>query len=437
MKKFMYLALAVTPVTSFVPLTGPTSSFRSALLMSDSNSDMFGAAPKSSSDSVAQPSQPSGAASNAAKSMKDQAAILRREAAELEIAMREEAREKGLPQEVIDKLIPLRSQTTTAPKASNPSSAATAVLDAPPIVAQKSSSEIRSKLGYLNSGDAVRFYSELERIKSKGSIRLWNSKDVSRASFAANVLQLTSKTGIEPVSLRLDAVGFEYQKVLGIAVILATVCALGSSFIGGQVGFLLGYASALFPILLVGIGSIAPELIGVVLNKFKFATDPVAKAKFARGNAAKFLVGYILGLPVEQFRVGGDSNAVDFFQIKPSISGAANNDGKPAQAFAKKVFKQTDIAPISVACVAGPTAECMEYKVAGGTSPGDVNLLYGLLTSVEPSLSPDKAEGHVRWAVLTAHEILIAHKKELDKLTEAFANGTPLEECIAILEGKE
>ena len=53
-----------------------------------------------------------------------------------------------------------------------------------------------------------------------------------------------------------------------LALGIATVCGLGSSFIGGQIGFLLGYLSALVPVILVGVGSIAPALIGP--NSFSF-----------------------------------------------------------------------------------------------------------------------------------------------------------------------
>ncbi len=53
-----------------------------------------------------------------------------------------------------------------------------------------------------------------------------------------------------------------------LALGIATVCGLGSSFIGGQIGFLLGYLSALVPVFLVGVGSIAPALIGP--NSFSY-----------------------------------------------------------------------------------------------------------------------------------------------------------------------
>ena len=77
----------------------------------------------------------------------------------------------------------------------------------------------------------------------------------------------------------------------------------------------------------------------------------------------------------------------------------------------------------------------MEYTVAGGSSPSDVNLLYELMNSIEPALSPDKVQNHIRWSVLIAHGILSEHKNELERLSQAFASGTALEECIAIIEG--
>ena len=98
--------------------------------------------------------------------MESKAAALRREALELEIAMREEAREKGLPQQVIDKLIPLSSTTATKPKVQvNTEAQSTAVITKSSL----SAADIRSKLGYLNTGDAIRFTSELDRLKQRGS----------------------------------------------------------------------------------------------------------------------------------------------------------------------------------------------------------------------------------------------------------------------------
>lgn len=174
-----------------------------------------------------------------------------------QVSLREEARAKGLPEEVINKLIPMTSNKPTAAVAvsskeeTGPSpddDASTIVLERPEV--------IRSKLGYLNVGDAVFMTSELDRLKAKGVIKQWNSKAPAVSSFSMNNLQLKTKTNIEPVDLKLDDVGYNYQNVFIIALGSATVLGIGSSFIGGQLGFILGYLSALFPVGLVGIGSI-------------------------------------------------------------------------------------------------------------------------------------------------------------------------------------
>jgi len=129
-----------------------------------SNSDVFGSDGSGTEPEVKDvPTAPAGSMFSNNK-MRDQAAALRREAAELEISMREEAREKGLPQEVIDKLIPMRSQ------ASKPAAAAqgAAVVAEAPAPVKATVEDVRAKLGYLNTGDAVRFTSELDRLKQRG-----------------------------------------------------------------------------------------------------------------------------------------------------------------------------------------------------------------------------------------------------------------------------
>ena len=101
-----------------------------------------------------------------------------------------------------------------------------------------------------------------------------------KPNYDVNDYQLKSKTNIDAKALKLDDVGYEYQKVTHslllmlslinslhyqvfvLALGIATVCGFGSSFIGGQIGFILGYLSALVPVILVGVGSIAPALIG-------------------------------------------------------------------------------------------------------------------------------------------------------------------------------
>ena len=189
----------------------------------------------------------------------------------------------------------------------------------------------------------------------------------------------------------------------------------------------MGYASALFPILIVGVGSVAPGLIGQLLNEFKFKTDAEARDKYVNSNAGKFLVGYVMGLPVASFSTGGSSNTCDFFQIRP---GGAKTD-----AMLGNKFKQQDIARSSAVCMAGAVSQCKKFEVASGTNPGDVNTLYELMNACDPPLAPNQVQDHIRWSGLEAFKILEEHGEAYERLVLAFDQGLPMEECIAAIEG--
>ena len=396
-----------------------------------------------------------GTIADAQSRLTGEAARLRQEAAEMEIAMREEARQKGLPEEVINKLIPMRTQTPAVapvpvvvsssdgtPTTSSSSSSVTATTESEAAGGSSkrySKEEVLGKIGFLSMGNPIQFTNEINDLAARRYTSIWNSYDLgNRPSFQLNSYQLTSKTGIDPKDLQLDGVGYNYQNVLVIAVIIGTVCGLASSYIGGQIGFLLGYLSALIPVTLVAIGSVAPALIGDVLNRSKFLVDEEARNRYAKFNAGRFLVGYTLGLPVNLFYSGGASSTVEFFQLRaPVLNKAAGADGGEARDYySKKRFKQVDVAPFSIVCLAGSVAECMEFKKASTYSAADVNVLNEVLLTVEPVMEPEGAQNHIKWSALQAFNILTKHKVELDLLTEAFKRGATLEESIAIIEGK-
>ena len=357
--------------------------------------------------------------------------------------MREEARQKGIPEEMINKLIPVRLPPGVAPVAAPQAVTLSTTSVITPVVEQKveklTRSDLINKLGYLTQENPVKFTTELHALKyRKKQISLWNSVDLGdRPNFNVNTFQLKSRANIDPKELKLDDVGFDYQKILVITVISATILAFGSSYIGGQVGFIFGYASALIPVTLLGVGSIAPALIGDIIDRVTFAVDSDAANRYATFQAGRFLAGYALGLPVSKFSTGGPSNYADFFQLRPTVSTDATDEKEAQQYFAKKKFAQTDIAPYSVVCLAGSVAECLEYKQAKGYSANDVNTLNELMTTVEPAMTPESAQSHIKWAALKSYDILSKYPTELKRLTEAFRRGAALEECIAIAEGTE
>lgn len=253
----------------------------------------------------------------------------------------------------------------------------------------------------------------------------------AKKTFSVSNTQLKNKAKIDSANLKLDDIGYDYKKTLLAAVVVATVLGLGSTLMEGLPAFLLGYGAALIPIVLVGVGSIAPSLIFSFFNLIRFAVDEEARDKYARLQAGRFLVGYSVGLPVAKFSADSTSSLADFYQIRPAEKMAPVEAKKM---YAAKTFSQKDIARYSVVCLAGSVAQCIDFGEAKESNPADINTLFDLLTTVQPTLSPEDAQNHIRWSALTAFEILSARQQEYLALVTAFKAKMPLEECIALLE---
>ena len=86
----------------------------------------------------------------------NQAERLRQEAAEMEIALREEARAKGLPEEMVNKLIPPPRMPTSTQSVSTETSSDVALNVDATISKLLPEAELRSKLGYLNTGTVIK-----------------------------------------------------------------------------------------------------------------------------------------------------------------------------------------------------------------------------------------------------------------------------------------
>ena len=171
-------------------------------------------------------------------------------------------------------------------------------------------------------------------------------------------------------------------------------------------------------------------MIGDIINRIKLASDDDAKKRFIAANAGKFLVGYVMGLPVSRFSSNGPSNSADFFQLRPSGDEAADR-----KMFSENKFRQSDIARSSAVCLASSVAECMRYESASGNSPGDVNTLYELMQACDPKLEGERLQDHIRWSALEAFKIIDQHPEAYERLIRAFGENMPMEECIACIEG--
>ncbi len=355
----------------------------------------------------------------------------------LEMSLRQEARDKGMSEDQINKYIPMG-----APRASNPDfnvDDQQVLLLANRTYHNKST--IVESVSSARVGDPVSFTMQLDKLKEDRLLYLWNSSRVLRqggyaSSFSTSATQLTVQTGIEPAKLKLDTAGYNFTNILLYALALASVLGISGTLLGGQVGFLLSYASALAPVLLVSIGSAAPGLLNDLVFYVQCQRNREVRERFVHMNAGKFLVGYVLGLPVARFASrGGISSTVEFFQKRPDSTTVLSNAGRTAVK-TKSTISQMDIALASVLCVAGSVAEVTFCGEGSGTNTNDVLTLYGLLRAVdEPRpLSEEAKQEHICWSALRAHEILQQHDIKYKALVQAFRECKSLPDCIAIME---
>ena len=79
--------------------------------------------------------------------------------------------------------------------------------------------------------------------------------------------------------------------------------------IGGETGgfvYWLTFLGASIPLVLVGVGSVAPSLIGGVISGLQWQFDKTnTMERRIRHEAAHILAGYMCGLPIEGYEVGG------------------------------------------------------------------------------------------------------------------------------------
>lgn len=428
-------------ISSWVAGFHPAFSYKaSQQLQASSFSDLFSndkyqrskEAPQSGTVNVAALQAPQdelapGFAAPRADSFLDKASRLRQEAEMMEVALYEEAKAKGIPEELIQQFIP-------KPKAAARSAAQpVVVVDDVPAPAQAAVPfNPAIEIDRVAVGDPSGCTERLNELKAVGRLRLWDSFPIpGDTPLKATATLLQVKTGIEPARLRLDAVGFPYQTVFYAALASGTALGLSSMQVGGELGFILGYLSAAFPLTLVALGSVAPEKLGDIVNAARVVLDEKEKRVAATAQAGKLVAGYLLGLPLKSVSKAASGSSVAFYN---SPSGDLGDQGARLM-FSRPPLSQAAIARPSVVHLAGAVAQCLCHGQASGSNAQDVRSLLDLVASVEPGLTPEEVQDHIRWSTLTAYELLANNRDALDRCLHSVQQGHSIEQCISAIEG--
>lgn len=239
-------------------------------------------------------------------------------------------------------------------------------------------------------------------------------------SFPVSLSMLEQRTGLTPETIGLEntAVNLDDFKY-------ATLWVLGGSSVAGvaslallppNVGATVCYFFALLPILFLGIGSTAPELIANVIANLK-GTAPQAvpvQDRICRHEAAHFVCGYLCGLPISGYSVSDGVARVEF---------GVNNQKLTA----------TQVAALSVTALSGVVAEAMAFSKAEGAQQ-DLMQLENVFRQSSDFIGSAQQQDLTRWGAFTASQLLKTNEEKYEKVVEAFKKQASVEDCICIME---
>ena len=231
----------------------------------------------------------------------------------------------------------------------------------------------------------------------------------------------------------LRQVGIKTPEAIGVpsarndAAFLATVVgstsvlALVLGQLPGDWGFFGMYLSGGISIAVLAVGSVAPGLLQIPINAFS-NVFPDYRERVLRHEAAHFLVGYLLGVPVVGYSLDLGKEHIDFLEARLErkiVSAQRLSDG--------------EIDTLAVVAMAGAAAEAMAFPEVVGQTADLFDLQRALNRAASP-LAPSAQQNVTRWAVWQAAVLLRANASAYDALREAMARRASVADCIAAIE---
>ena len=168
-------------------------------------------------------------------------------------------------------------------------------------------------------------------------------------------------------------------------------------------------------------GSTAPGLLQVAIDRFA-RISPEYRNRIARHEAAHFLVGYMLGVPVAGYSLGLGAAHTDFLEAKLE-----------RKVYGKIAISEKTMLPLACVSMAGVAAEALAFEDVRGQE-ADLRDLQRILNKAEPKLSDQSQQQVTRWAVWQAASMLKRHEASFDALTRAMEEGASVADCLKVIE---
>jgi len=257
---------------------------------------------------------------------------------------------------------------------------------------------------------------------------------IGRLGYYAVTMQQLERVGLSASALGVVESDADLETVknytAGVFVGFSLLAVIAGFAIPGPTGATLTYLFGAVPLVFLGIGSTVPGLIVKGITAIESGkegrggdVDAEGVNRRVRHEAAHFLLGYILGLPVCGYNVEPDTARVAFFATP-------RGDLQPGDRFTKEELDR-----LCVVSLAGAVGETLTFSKATGGGQ-DLRLLQRAFVTAEERLNPNMQMDKTRWGALKARELLKSYDGEYQRLCRAFAQKLPVPECILVIESQ-
>jgi len=261
----------------------------------------------------------------------------------------------------------------------------------------------------------------MNTLKTAGAIPKWGSalsdSFQRRNVFLGELKQIgiSSPEKLATPSVRNDAA------FLATTVVSTSALAVASGvLLPGDWGFFVPYLIGSISLVVLGIGSTAPGLLEFIINRFS-QVFPDFRERCARHEAAHFLVGYLLGVPVVGYSLDVGQAHTDFAEAKLQSR------------LIERRLTDAEVDALAVVAMAGVAAEGLKYDEVLGQN-GDLSDLQRILRRSEAKLSDAQQQNITRWAAFQAASILRSNREAHERLMEAMQQRKPVSECVRVIE---
>lgn len=275
---------------------------------------------------------------------------------------------------------------------------------APPSVRQEYTSDI------LNA---------MEALDKEGAVPKWGAslQQVSRRNVFIGELRRVGIKNPEVIgtpSARNDAA------FLITLVLVTSVVAVAGGQLPGDWGFFVPYLTGAIVLVVLAIGSTAPGLLQFIIGRFA-QVFPDYRGRVLRHEAAHFLAGYLMKVPVAGYSLDIGKAHTDFAEAKIQ------------NRLVQRKLSDEEINQLAVVAMAGATAEAMNYDQVQG-QVADLTDLQRILQRSEQKMTNAQQQNMTRWAVYSAAQMLTKYEKEYKALQQQMQKRASIDKCVAAIE---